>query len=168
MRADDAFWAARIVSRFSDDIIRAIVQKAKYSDPRATDYITATLIKRRDKVLRTWLAGVNPLVEFALSETGDLTFANAAVAAKIADDPGGYHAVWSTFDNLSQESRRIGETSGAGSLRAPAGLPSAPGTYIKIEIAATGGSHESWKTPVQVYFSRTSSAWKLVGVERGK
>jgi hypothetical protein len=144
------------------------VQKAKYSDPRATDYITATLIKRRDKVLRTWLAGVNPLVEFALSETGDLTFVNAAVAAKIADDPGGYHAVWSTFDNLTQESRRIGETSGAGSLRAPAGLPSAPGTYLKIEIAATGGSHESWKTPVQVFFSRSSQGWKLVGVERAR
>jgi hypothetical protein len=168
MRADDAFWAARIVSRFSDDLIRAIVQKAKYSDPRATDYITATLIKRRDKVLRTWLAGVNPLVDFALSDTGGLTFVNAAVAAKIADDPGGYQAAWSTFDNLTQESRRIGETSGAGSLGAPAGLPTAPGTYIKIEIAATGGSHESWKTPVQVFFSRTGQGWKLVGVERGK
>jgi hypothetical protein len=168
MRADDAFWAARIVSRFSDDMIRAVVQKAKYSDPRATDYITATLIKRRDKVLQTWLAGVNPLADFALSDTGDLTFVNAAVAVKIADDPGGYQAVWSTFDNLTQESRRIGETSGAGALRAPAGLPSAPGTYIKIEIAATGGSHESWKTPVQVFFSRTGQSWKLVGVERGK
>ena len=39
----------------SDDAIRAVVGKAKYSDPRATDYMTATLIKRRDKVLRTWL-----------------------------------------------------------------------------------------------------------------
>ena len=43
----------------------AIVGKAQYSDPRATEYMTATLIKRRDKVLRTWLAGVNPIVDFA-------------------------------------------------------------------------------------------------------
>ena len=52
MRADDAFWAARLVARFSDEAIRAIVAKARYSDPRAADHIAATLIKRRDKVLR--------------------------------------------------------------------------------------------------------------------
>jgi hypothetical protein len=111
---------------------------------------------------------VNPLVDFALSEAGDLTFVNAAVAAKVAEDPGGHRAVWSSFDNITQESRRIGESSGAGTLRAPAGLPSASGPYIKIEIAATGGSHESWKTPVEVFFSRTGQGWKLVGVERGR
>ena len=167
MRSDDAFWAARIVSRFNNDLIRAVVQKAKYSDPRATDYITATLIKRRDKVLRTWLAGVNPLVDFALTEGGDLTFANAAVDAGVGSDPGGYRAVWSSFDNLTRESKQIGETSGTGTrLRAPAGLPSAPNTYIKVEIAATGGTQDSWKTPVDVFFSRTGQGWKLVGVER--
>ena len=135
--ADDAFWAARIVSRFSDETIRAIVEKARYTDPRATDYITATLIKRRDKVLKTWLAGVNPLVDFALSDGGELTFANAAVDAGAGADPGGYRAVWSSFDNLTRESKQIGETTGTGTrLRAPAGLPSAPNAFIKIEIAA--------------------------------
>ena len=71
MRADDAFWAARIVAKFSDADIRAIVSKARYSDPRATDYITATLIERRNKVLKTWLTAVNPLVDFALIATAD-------------------------------------------------------------------------------------------------
>ena len=33
---DDAFWAARIVARFTDEMIGAVVQKAQYSDPRAT------------------------------------------------------------------------------------------------------------------------------------
>src|SRR6185503_15911588 len=35
MRPDDAFWAARIVSKFSDEAIRAVVAKAAYSDPAA-------------------------------------------------------------------------------------------------------------------------------------
>jgi hypothetical protein len=167
MRSDDAFWAARIVSKFTNDTIRAVVGKARYSDPKATEYITATLIKRRDKVLKTWLAGVNPLVDFALSESGELTFANAAVAANVGADPDGYRAVWSSFDNVTRESRSIGETSGAGTrLRAPGGLPATPNSYIKVEIAATGGSEASWKTPAQVFFCRTGQAWKLVGVER--
>src|SRR6185503_249874 len=37
MRPDDAFWAARIVSRFTNEMIRGTVEKARYSDPRATD-----------------------------------------------------------------------------------------------------------------------------------
>ena len=63
MRADDAFWAARLVSRFSDEAIRAVVAKARYSDARAAAHLTETLIKRRDKVLKTWLTGVNPIVD---------------------------------------------------------------------------------------------------------
>jgi hypothetical protein len=169
MRPDDAFWAARIVSRFSNDAIRAVVAKAKFSDQRATDYITATLIKRRDKVVKAWLTGVNPLVDFALSDGGDLTFANAAVDAKAAADPGGYRAVWSSFDNQTRATQSIGETSGAGTrLRAPSGLPTAANAYVKVEVAATGGDQPSWKTPVHVFFMRSGLSWKLVGLERGE
>ncbi len=38
MRPDDAFWAARIVGRFSDEAIRAVVAKARYSEPGAAEY----------------------------------------------------------------------------------------------------------------------------------
>ena len=167
MRADDAFWAARIVSRFSHDAIRAIVEKAQYTDARATDYITATLIKRRDKVLRTWLVGVNPLVDFALSDGGELTFTNAAVDAGVATFGGGYRATWSTFDNLTRESQRIGETSADSTrLQAPANLPTTAGTYIRVAVTAVNGPHPSWVAPVHAYFWRTGSSWKLVGLER--
>ena len=51
MRPDDAFWAARIVAGFDPASIRAIVEKARYSDPRATDYMTDVLMRRQEKVL---------------------------------------------------------------------------------------------------------------------
>ena len=44
LMSDDAYWAARIVSRFSDDAIRAVVAEARYSNPRATAHVTDTLI----------------------------------------------------------------------------------------------------------------------------
>ena len=66
--------------------------KARYSDPAAADYIARTLIKRRDKVLRTWLTGVNPIVEPQLSAAGVLTFENAAVDAGVATAPAGVRA----------------------------------------------------------------------------
>ena len=66
--------------RFSDADIRAIVSKARYSDPRATDYITATLIERRNKVLKTWLTVRESAGGLCAADpTAGLTFTNAAV-----------------------------------------------------------------------------------------
>jgi hypothetical protein len=167
MRADDAFWAARIVSKFSNDAIRAVVAKARYSDPRASEYVTSTLIMRRDKVLRTWLAGVNPVVDVTLSSSGQLAFGNAAVDAGIAKAPAGYRASWATFDNVTREARPIGEsTSALSQIAAPAGLPSTTGSHIRIAIAATGGAHPSWSSPVHAFFRKADAGWTLVGFER--
>ena len=63
MDAADAFWAASLVSRFTDEMIRAIVAEARMSDPEAVAYLTDTIITRRDKVVNTveiaaaWLDG---------------------------------------------------------------------------------------------------------------
>ena len=106
MRPDDAFWAARIVSKFSDAMVRAIVAKARYTDPKATDYIAATLIKRRDKVLATWLNQVNPVVDVTLDGTGALTFSNAAVDAKAATPAESYAIRWFRLDNAARYQNR--------------------------------------------------------------
>jgi hypothetical protein len=49
--------------------------------------------------------------------------------------------------------------------RAPTDLPSAAGTYIRVEIAANGGP-ESWTEPAHAYFRRDASGSTLVGFER--
>ena len=49
---DDAFWAARQVVAFTDEDIRAIVQVAQYSDPRAARWIADCLIERRNRIAR--------------------------------------------------------------------------------------------------------------------
>jgi hypothetical protein len=168
MRGDDAFWAARIVSTFSDDDIRAIVAKARYSDPRATDYIAATLVERRNRVLKTWLTGVNPLVGFALSADGVLTFGNAAVDAGVATPAGGYHVTWARFDNAASSA------GGAISMDADGTQVTGPSQvlsgaeFVQIEIAARHASFPAWNTPVTVHFRRDPDGWSLVGVARFK
>ena len=49
---DDTFWAAKQLMAFTDQEIRAIVQTGEYSRP-AEDWITATLIERRNRIGRT-------------------------------------------------------------------------------------------------------------------
>jgi hypothetical protein len=168
MRADDAFWAARIVSKFSDADIRAIVAKARYSDPRASDYITATLIERRNRVLKTWLTAVNPLVDFALSAAGELTFDNAAVAAGVATAPTGYRLRWSRFDNTTGSAAAAVESAATGT-RAPA--PSqvlSDAQFVQVDISADHSLFTAWGTPVTVHFRRGPDGWILVGVTRLK
>jgi hypothetical protein len=74
MRDDDAFWAARRVAAFSDELIRAAVHTGQFSDPAAEQYLGDVLIKRRDKIARTYLTAINPIVDPRLDENGRLTF----------------------------------------------------------------------------------------------
>ena len=168
MRPDDAFWAARIVARFSDAAIRAVVEKAQYSDPRATDYITQTLIARRDKVLRTWLNGVNPVVDPTLTNNGRLSWDNAAIAARVADDPKSYTLQWFAFDNATGERRDVGEAQTASTTEstAPAALLERGGDYVGVVVTAQHPQQPSWAKPATFYFRRSGSGWILVGAER--
>ena len=50
LRDDDAFWAARRVAAFTDELIRAAVHTGQFSDPAAEKYLGDVLIKRRDKI----------------------------------------------------------------------------------------------------------------------
>ena len=167
MRADDAFWAARRVMAFSDDLIRAIVKTGEYSDPAAEKYLGDVLIQRRDKIGRAYLAKINPVVDPTLDASGVLSFGNAAVQYAVTSAPRGYTAAWHTFDNATAETRPLGQTTGAQSpMKAAAGLPAAMGAYIRVDISADHPDHPTWKEPVRAYFQRQAAGWKLVGLER--
>jgi hypothetical protein len=167
MRDDDAFWAARRVMAFSDALIRAVVKAGQFSDPRAEQYLGDVLIKRRDRIGRTYLTKINPVVDPALSASGLLTYGNAAVQHGFATTPRRYTAVWSAFDNATGDSTRIAETtSQEARMQAPAGLPAAPGSFVRIELSAEHPDFPAWSRPVQVYFRRQATGWMLVGLER--
>jgi hypothetical protein len=165
-RDDDAFWAARRVMAFTDEMIRTIVHTGQYSDAAAEAHLAKTLIARKQKILQAYLPAINPIIDPALTG-GTLTFGNAAVEAGVAQAPRGYRASWSRFDNRSRTATSIGETtSDAARIAAPGGLPTAAGTFIKIDVSAIDPPHESWKRPVSIYFRQMDGGWKLVGLER--
>jgi hypothetical protein len=166
MRADDAFWAARIVARFSDADIRAIVSKARYSDPRATDYITATLIERRNRVLKTWLTAANPLVDFALTADGTFTFDNAAVAAGVAAPLTEYRMRWARFDNATGSASGAIEVTTRGTRVAVPPQLLADAEFVQVDVVSQHPDFRAWTTPVRVHFRRGSAGWTLVGVVR--
>lgn len=167
LRADDAFWAARLVARFSDEAITGIVRKAEYSEPGAAEHVTKTLIARRDKILRTWLTGVNPLADPRLDREGTLTFENAAVTAGVATPPEAYALAWSRFDNASGTT--VGETF---EMRADQARALAPAQvlqgaqFVSVTVRTRHSEHPHWDAPVTFTFRQSSDGWDTVGVDR--
>jgi hypothetical protein len=167
-RPDDTFWAARRVMAFTDEMIRAAVKTGRYSNADAEKHVADTLIARRDAIGRAWLTNVNPVVDPALDQAGTLTFRNAAVAAGVAKAPASYEVAWFTFDNATGGSTPIGEPSAASGeqARAPSGLPTGVGSFVRVDIRAVEPPDPSWTVPVHAYFRRTGTGWQLVGFER--
>ncbi len=63
----DGFWAAKIMMSFTDEDVRAMVKAGQYSREEDEDYITKTLIERRDMIGRYWFSQTTPLDQFELS-----------------------------------------------------------------------------------------------------
>jgi hypothetical protein len=168
MRPDDAFWAARIVARFSDEMIAAVVRKAQYSDPRATEFLTAALVERRDKVVAAWINQVVPVVDPVLAADGAVTFRNAAVDAHAATPADSYQLQWFRFDNATGARTPVGgpDRVTAAAAHAPAGLLDS-GEFVGVEITATHPQHPGWARPSAFVFRREGAGWMLVGVDRG-
>ena len=167
-RADDRFWAARIVAALPDGAVAALVRTAEYGDPRVTEYVTKTLFERRAKVLGTWLNATNPIVNVALSRAGELTFENAAERAGVAKPAERYQVQWSRFDNTSGAHHPIGDELTVSTPRAaaPAELTGSSPDYVSARLSAFHPDQPGWAGPVVAYFRRADDGWSLVGLER--
>ena len=89
--AGDAFWAARIIMRFTDAQLRAAVEEGHYADPRAVDYLTRILGERARQTAAAYLELASPLEHFEVGATGvcfsDLTrtlFADVVATTYVA------------------------------------------------------------------------------------
>jgi hypothetical protein len=167
LRDDDAFWAARRVAAFTDELIRAAVHIGQFSDAAAEKHLGDVLIKRRDKIKSIYLTAVNPIVAARLDANNRLTFENAAYTAGVASGPVTYRASWMRFDNATGATTPLSATeSQTTTIDAPQGLPTASGSFVAVDIAAESGTYPTWKQPVRAYFRKDGGSWKLVGFER--
>jgi hypothetical protein len=152
MLPGDAFWAAKIVARFSDEAIRAIVNTGDYLSADASRYLADTLIQRRDKIVDYYFGLVNPL--HGLEVDGHvLSFRHLG-----SQTPDTYLYEWFVFDNETSELTSQG---GRGELLAPPiDIPDSGAPYLMVRIRT-----RAQPRAVDVYLRRTPAGYEVVGIE---
>ncbi len=112
----DKFWGAKIVARFTRDQIHAAVEAGRFSDPRAVDYLTDTLVARQHATAAYWFARVDPLDRFEVGASDTLCFDDLAVRYQLIDGAAAHYAI----DAFDGDGRALGP---------------------RVELAATSDGH---------------------------
>jgi hypothetical protein len=164
MLPEDAFWAARIVSRFSDEAIRAIVQEADLQAPEAEAHLASVIARRRDKVLARYFGALNPLGDFRLAQDGEgvLTFTNHGEEARLAAVEA-YEYQWFALDNATGRTEPVGAVARVKDRAVP--LPAPGPAYLMVRIRTVAPGAGAWRKAVDVYLSGTAPS-RIVGIER--
>ena len=153
----DGYWGAKIVASFSDAQIAAAVEAAHYDDPRASEFLTRTLITRREKVARHWFERVAPLDFFTVEGT-TLRFHDLAVDTGL-ESPRLYE--------VEIQSRGEGNTK-RGRVRMdraefPLGKHAGKAVRLELKVRVAG----SRAMPAFVELMRTGSGWTVTRVRHG-
>ncbi len=167
----DGYWAAKIISAFTDDHLEAIVAEGRYRSPDAARWITRVLAERRDIVARYFFDRVAPL-DFFVHDRGRLTFHDLGVEREIYDrDATTYRArvagatperargswtEWIELERTVVESDSMVRSEGA-TIRSVEVHP-----FLAIEVQVSRG--EAWSASVVVYVARSSG--RVVALSR--
>jgi hypothetical protein len=169
----DAFWAANLLTYFTDDAIRAVVATGRISDPEAEAYLTRTLIARRDKSIRYFIVRTNPLDRFEVNREGtEITFDNAALRVGAAEGIARYSAQWSALDNLKNEEQRVGGsvefTQPHMAIPANAWGPrdDASYRYAVVRISTQHPDNPQWHEPLILTVRDKGGVYDVVGLRR--
>ena len=165
MLPEDAFWAARIVSRFTDELLRAVVDEADLRSPAAEEHLVRTLIERRDKVTARYFSKLNPLADFRVDATDGsaaVVFTNYGEDRRLATVEA-YEYEWFRYDNQTRQAEPIGAVHRATPRSLP--LPPERPEYLMVRVRTLAAGQPTWRKAVDV-FVRTAGEPRVVGVDR--
>lgn len=164
----DGYWGAKIAMRFTREELTAIVEEAKFSDPRAVPYMVDTLIARQRKVGAYWFGQTSPLDRFKVETPApgkmNLCFDDLALTYQLEIHPGRYLIdVYDRAGKAIAPSQLAQSTDGHVCISEPTG--DTPDRYTIVRLSAYRGS--SKLPPVRLHVAETAHAgFTIVGLRR--
>ena len=134
------------------------------------------IIERRDKVVKHWIAGVNPLDQFEVRSGNHgpiLLFDNAAVRHGVKAPGESYQTSWSTFDNMTGVETPVTDVEEYSEpvARVPVSEfgPADPSgaRYVVATIRTINPAFPQWLKPVKVTLRDRGGVIDVVGIDRG-
>ncbi len=89
----DAYWGAKIVTAFSDELIQRLAEAGEYTRAEVTSYMADVLRQRRDAIGRYWFDRVTALEQFTL-EGEQLSFSDLALDRRYAGEGSRTYRLW--------------------------------------------------------------------------
>jgi hypothetical protein len=169
MTARDAFWAAKIIMRFTNAELRAIVETGEYSRPEDTEYFLRVLIERQIKCGRYGINGVNPLDDFRWA-AGAVEFENLSEKYDFSTGETKYRVQWFIYDNENDITEALGEPRVQSETRSDLRRlrPSQKRDHLfpMLQIHSLNEEFPHWNTPVLVYLRPNTEGYDVVSIER--
>lgn len=168
MSERDAAWMARIVARFDERHVRALVDQAQIQDDVVREELVRILLARRARLLRRWFGNVSPLTAPEVrSVRGEaaLCLEDRAVSAEVARREGRSYFARAWVGTDPQPSR-VAWVRPAGEAHVCAALPAANGAsrarpgYVIVDV-------RSRELPARVHlYHLGGESYRVVGLER--
>jgi hypothetical protein len=172
MTLRDAFWGAKLVTSFSNEDIRAIVETGRISNPQAEEYLVNVLIERRNMIGRYWFSRINPIDKFKTFVTDNeitLNFEDLGLENNVFDSNQTFYEYSITvvdgktlLDNQTTQSSRI-------SIDRDMILGQKSKDKVVVleyEIITRRQASDVKEKRTQVYVALESSGARVVGIQR--
>ncbi|MEY4547556.1 MAG: hypothetical protein RL685_3751 [Pseudomonadota bacterium] len=185
MSERDGAWMARILSTFTDDVLRRLVREGNLSEPLLESELLRILSGRRDRILERYLGNLSPLTHPELRRGAeselclrDLVSASglqpegarryavtAYLSHGVGSEPAGSEAGGGRGVPLSEVKQVMGQRVCTRVPRQPGASPQAPG-YLIVDWVSQTEQHSA-ELPARVHlYDLGADGLRIVGLER--
>jgi len=169
MTARDAFWAAKILMRFTRAELAAIVKTGRIEDPDQEAYFLETLVERQRKCGQAYLNRINPIDELRVVDAA-LEFQNLSERYGVGAAGAVYEMTWSRFGNRDQSTLPLKgpytDTEARALLPVPVPTLRGPDDLLVLDVRTLHDKHPEWRKRVRIYLRREGDSVGVVGIER--
>jgi hypothetical protein len=161
MTERDGAWMARILSRFTPEMVTAVASYGRFSDPGNTAYLTSVLEGRLQRILQRYLTRLSPISDVRLALGGGLCGVDLARRRRLQPASAyRYRASLEDGTNLSITTSDAGVLCVKLPYRAP--RESAPELYVRVKIQSSAAAGPL----VAHLYDLGPAGYRLVGIER--